>query len=70
MIDLACAVVERRPLPPPPFPIAPEPSPSDPESLIRESSRELLQSCRELEFFLVATELTFGPAARPGGNVW
>lgn len=65
VIDLACAVVERRPLPEPPFPIAPEPSPSETESLIRESSRELLESCRELEFFLVATELTLAPGASP-----
>ena len=35
---------------------------------MRESSRELLQSCRELEFFVVATELTLSPAVSPGAT--
>jgi hypothetical protein len=58
LIDLACAAVERRPLPTPPFPIAPEPPPEASETLLDVGSRKALASCEGLEFFLFMTEVT------------
>jgi hypothetical protein len=67
LVDLACAVVERRPLPTAPLPISPEPPPGSPESLLDVGSRGTLASCHGLEFFLFMTEVTVKPAPSSAG---